>query len=748
MRHANGDNLLTWALLNKSEPFLLKLLRHPDFEDIKENNIDIFISSSERWLDLVDQLCQTNKSPVFDAITDLKHPLFDKIPQAQNSLYLLWNSANPTALEKLSTNPVFKLNLSLVETLLGDAAITNNTALILTLCELKGDNKPRTDATSRALTGLAKKENLAAVFAVCNLPEDQRPILATMSSLMLGNTGICISNICLENTNGTTDELLIYAADKGEWDIASKICALTGGNKPSVEAVNQALMVARASRHRKAFQAICAATGDIPDQNALLAVMLDTSCDIALWIAHQHKQNPWIADPMLSLAIKKKMWEAIRKLCALTGDNKPGIDLVIQALRAAAQEHDLLTVQAICSMTGDNKPDQNAISGILTGTGTAWEIVFWVCQNCKLNPGIVEHVLSLAAKKNIWRAVRTLCAISGEGKPGIQAVNQALRSAAIARDILTVQAICTMTVDNKPAQNAILDAMLNTSWEILLWIYHHHKHIPGIADQVLGSASQQGRWEVVREFCALTDDNKPNTAAVSQALIAAAIAQDLLTIQVIFAMTGDNKPDQNAIFGAMLNTSWDIVLWIYHHHKHTPGIVDQVLSIASQQDRWGDVREFCALTGDNKPSIEAINVTLMSAAIAQDFLTVQTICTMTGDNKPDQNAISNILLEADTTWKIILWLCHHCKLNPGTSDEILERAATSKAWWAVRELCAITNENKPGTVAINRAQGIMNATMHITASPATSSSSSSFFSLEPTGKGPIMYPSSSPVMKM
>jgi hypothetical protein len=254
-----------------------------------------------------------------------------------------------------------------------------------------------------------------------------------------------------------------------------------------------------------------------------------------------------------------------------------------------------------------------------------------------------------------------------------------------------VQYLCAMTTPNKPDDAAVSQA--------LRW------------------AAQKGQWNVVQYLCAMTTDNKPDKAAVSQALKLAAEKDQWNVVQYLCTMTTDNKPDKAAVSLALRLAAYeegnlDVVQYLCTMttpNKPDDAAVSRALKLAADGGQWNVVQYLCTMTTDNKPDGATVSQALKLAAEKDQWNVVQYLCTMTTDNKPDKAAVSQALRRAASekgNLDVVQYLC--TMTTPNKPDDAavsiaLKLAADEDQWNVVQYLCTMTTDNKPDGAAVSEA---------------------------------------------
>ncbi|KTC97385.1 hypothetical protein Lfee_1531, partial [Legionella feeleii] len=67
-------------------------------------------------------------------------------------------------------------------------------------------------------------------------------------------------------------------------------------------------------------------------------------------------------------------------------------------------------------------------------------------------------------------------------------------------------------------------------------------------------AASRGKLKIVQYLCSLESNNKPDSKAISEALIGAALDGKLEIVQYLCSLESNNKPDSKAISEALKRT--------------------------------------------------------------------------------------------------------------------------------------------------------------------------------------------------
>ncbi|WP_173237208.1 ankyrin repeat domain-containing protein [Legionella antarctica] len=253
-----------------------------------------------------------------------------------------------------------------------------------------------------------------------------------------------------------------------------------------------------------------------------------------------------------------------------------------------------------------------------------------------------------------------------------------------------------------------------------------------IVSQALKTAAKDGYWNIVRSFCAMTTDSKPNREVVYEALKQASKSKDWDIVQFLCTMATDNKPDSEAVGEALDQASrtghWDIVQFlgaISTDNKAYRMAVELALWEAARVGKWNVVQFLCdlttsnkpdwnlvrflrAMTTYNKPDSKAVGGALMQAAANGPLDIIQLLYTVITDNKPSSITVSSILKEASTTghWDIVQFLCAMTMYKKPDSEAVgtaLMQAVAHDRLDIVQSICTMVWDNKPTSKIVGKA---------------------------------------------
>jgi|GEM_PF-6553139 len=203
----------------------------------------------------------------------------------------------------------------------------------------------------------------------------------------------------------------------------------------------------------------------------------------------------------------------------------------------------------------------------------------------------------------------------------------------------------------------------------------------------------------------LTGENKPDSAGINAAFIAAAEAGYLAIVENI----GKRITDQLTIDEAFLATSNSgIVKWLINNHNLNQSVVGKKLFLAAGQGNINSVKLLCELTGDNRPSKTGTADALLNAARHLQFLVVRELCSLEGDSKPASENVADALVAAvipfglDTV-KELSGLTGTSKASQAKICEALIAAVHANQSDIFEHLSCLTSDNKPTAETIAEA---------------------------------------------
>lgn len=528
----------------------------------------------------------------------------------------------------------------------------------------------------------------------------------------------------------------------------SYLCALTGENKPSQDVMNQALKTALINNKEDLVKQLCLIEGEnAPEQSVVGNLLigcagLNNRMPVIQLLCETSFNKPTQADVSASVVETIKVSplkkDYLSYFIHMNTANKPNQDTMDKVLAAAARENDWDFLKFLCGI--DNTPSQKAIDNLLKLAGSKirtpsknrtqtielpFDVIIHLFEYSIIKPS--KEVVSSTLKdilenrdlksQQIWEKINYLCALNGDNKPSQDAINKVLSQAVLFNQTDLVKKLCTLEADNAPEQKVIAGTLINSavnqqiaiSLEIIALLCEHSINKPTQTElsAALEAASENKKWAYVSYFSKLETDNKPNQASIDKAVEAAATAGKWELVKTLFSTA--NFPSQKALGFAMKRAPFEVLESFFETSlikPETQTVDSTLISLSRAKNLWKDfdklknIAYLCALTGENKPSSEIINLTLISAVINSNHAIATQLCLMKSDNAPDQKNIEAALMNA-TTLDLIQSLCD-LPINPPSSeaiDKALLTAVSEQSVEKVQYFC----KKELGKDAINRA---------------------------------------------
>jgi hypothetical protein len=471
------------------------------------------------------------------------------------------------------------------------------------------------------------------------------------------------------------------------------------------------------------------------------------------------------------VAALKKSPIYLKYFCSLKTANKPNQDTIDKVLDAAAQTGDWSFVKALCE--ADNPPSQKALGNVLKQAGIRdlpsksrnrspinrelpYEVMTHLFETSITKPSRedVSATLILICKlqdmnaKKTWDFIFYLCALTEENKPNQEAMNLVLRKAVSSDKSDFVKTLCLIDADNGPEQKVVADILIkgadiepHVSLEIIKLLCETSTNKPTQVDvnAAVDTALKKSpiKWDYLKYFCSLETANRPDQAAIDKVLAAAAKACDWPFVKALCEI--DNPPSQKAL-GNVLNLAgirdrqsrginrpvkntelpFDVMTHLFEISVIKPSKEDVsatlnlicLLKDLKDTKTWDYISYLCALTGENKPSTEAMNQVLRAAVLSDQSNFVKTLCLIDADNKPEQEVVAALLIESAgkntnsyVSLKIIKLLCETSFNKPTQADVsvAVEAAWKTNKWAYITYFCSLTTDNRPTQDAIDNA---------------------------------------------
>lgn len=418
-------------------------------------------------------------------------------------------------------------------------------------------------------------------------------------------------------------------------------------------------------------------------------------------------------------------WELVMLLCTLSKDKKLSRDILSKVLKEAACLGQWTVVRELCNAERASKPSYLAFSKalVLATNASQWGIVLKICSmedDQKPGKKEVSEALELAARHAPLEVIQRFCAMSGENKPSSEALVNAMKKAIYYSRLDVMQELCAIVTENDPQGKSltkVLEFAIHLDRVEAIRILtdipsEQNKLSPECLANALKIAARSNRGASVEALVQRSGDKQPTSELISEVLEIAVRARQWEIMKILAKSTSsENRANPEVTFEALRIATnagqWETVKILCADGNLTAEAVSYVFELAIYQGPLELLKQFCTMSGDNKPTPELVAKLLRcSAAYSEKREVVELVCQMEGDNRPTRATISEALQIAagQRQWKLVEIFTDLDTDHKPTSEaiaKVLQEAASLGHIDIVQRLSRMTTDNRPSSEAIS-----------------------------------------------
>ena len=551
------------------------------------------------------------------------------------------------------------------------------------LCNLQRTKRPQSNDVSHALYLAADRSSWPIVEFLCNLNGDNKPFRTAITNALSaahkhGQRAI-IQSVC----SNATSVALSVAKSYNLWSVVKFLCSLKGDYQPTVEAISGALDEASKENEQPIVEFILNLLGiNRPTEESvsdpfvawLLPLLdvpsLDGSND------YQSNGSPSSITEALTEAVETCAWPVVEFLCGLPNYTLGG-EVITDVLRKANEDRCWTTAGYLCSLTGDNRPNNAVMSQSLSLVIEHGHALFEFFDSLIGNNQIDAYrpmleslseiyrqnyygsyspspsfsgFLEKATRNEDWALVDFLCnmEVLSQSQSLLNAFTAAARYGQLSIVELIVKLRRHNDIDDKTSSQALHFAVMNEEPLVVEFLCKTFDYSSEAVSKALYLAARYGHESIVRFFCNLQDDNKPDAEALSFALTNAVLHGQQSVVEFLYHF-------ENLYPSDLMERAQTVDERLHHLAKETrlnQYILSKSLIKAAYYNDLSIVKIICNLTGKIQPTAKAVAESLTEAAGCQDGQDiVKYLCTLSGDNRPKKDELSKALSKAISCYK-------------------------------------------------------------------------------------------------
>jgi hypothetical protein len=502
------------------------------------------------------------------------------------------------------------------------------------------------------------------------------------------------------------DALKTLSWCKDQLGLIKKLCSKDSVNKPSGAAIDYVLEKIFSNDDMDTFQYICEQSVIKPSQNQIEKILKAAHnwpykwnfVDYICSLSSENKPPQSAIDAALkALSLHKDQSALIKKLCSKDSVNKPSGAAIDYVLEKNFSNDDMDTFQYICEQSVI-KPSQNQIEKILKAAHNwpyKWNFVEYLCLlNSENKPGqnAFDDAFHTAAEVRQWKLVKTL--YLSANKPTLLTIESVLKIAACSKQLEIIQDFCKFPVELCPGASAVGEAFIAAAEagnvDIVRFFFEqvHDKLIPQNVTDAFLRATGENALLVIRYFCQLGPENRPDQQLIGQALGAAASKGHLDLIEFFLGADNPVKPTPEAAAEAFVKVAAEDFLSIVSYfcmleteHKPDQKLIGEALGAAASKGHLDIIKFFLGPDNPLKPTPEAVAEAFVKGALGNRVDIIDYFCMLETEHKPNQKLIGQALIAAaskGSSYVVLFFMATDNAIKP-TSEDIAEAFVKASA---------------------------------------------------------------------